>query len=198
MLALLRLDRDFLPPFNEGACRSTCCLPPGTSLAKSNEVAARVEERLQQVDDIAAFVRKTGRAELDEHAEGVNVSEIIVTLDPDIAALARRGARRDPRGAGRYSRHRDRGRAAAGPLDLAHALGREGPGGDQALRRRPRRAAPRGREDEGRHRRRARRPRLAGRAAGRTSRSCESKLDGDKLQQSACGGWTSTSSSKPR
>ena len=91
MLALLRLDRDFLPPFNEGAMQINVLLPPGTSLAKSNEVAARVEERLQSVDDIAAFVRKTGRAELDEHAEGVNVTEIIATIDP---AHARARARR--------------------------------------------------------------------------------------------------------
>jgi CzcA family heavy metal efflux pump len=82
-LQLLRLDRDFLPPFNEGAMQINVLLPPGTSLAKSNDVAARVEERLQQIDDITAFVRKTGRAELDEHAEGVNVSEIIATIDPE-------------------------------------------------------------------------------------------------------------------
>lgn len=80
-LALTRLDRDFLPPFNEGAMQVNVLLPPGTSLAKSNEVAARVEERLQSIEDIVAFVRKTGRAELDEHAEGVGVTEIIATID---------------------------------------------------------------------------------------------------------------------
>jgi HME family heavy-metal exporter len=57
-------------------------LPPGTSLETSNEVARHVEQRLQKLDDIVAFVRKTGRAELDEHAEGVNVTEIIATVDP--------------------------------------------------------------------------------------------------------------------
>ena len=82
LAALLRLDRDFLPPFNEGAIQVNALLPPGSSLAKSNQVAAQVEQRLQQVDDIVTFVRKTGRAELDEHAEGVNVSEIIATIDP--------------------------------------------------------------------------------------------------------------------
>ncbi len=82
LIALLRLDRDFLPPFNEGAMQINVLLPPGTSLAKSNDIAARVETRLQKLDDIFAFVRKTGRAELDEHAEGVNVTEIIATLDP--------------------------------------------------------------------------------------------------------------------
>lgn len=77
-----RLESDFLPPFNEGAVQVNVVLPPGTSLAKSNEVAARVERRLTELDDIDAFVRKTGRAELDEHAEGVNVSEFIATINP--------------------------------------------------------------------------------------------------------------------
>ncbi|TWU27483.1 efflux RND transporter permease subunit [Bythopirellula polymerisocia] len=80
--ALLRLESDFLPPFNEGAVQINVLLPPGTSLATSNEVAARVEQRLGQLDDLTAFVRKTGRAELDEHAEGVNVSEIVATVNP--------------------------------------------------------------------------------------------------------------------
>jgi HME family heavy-metal exporter len=83
VVALLRLDRDFLPPFNEGAVQVNVLLPPGSSLAKSNEVSAQVEKRLQRVGDVQAFVRKTGRAELDEHAEGVNVSEIIATINPD-------------------------------------------------------------------------------------------------------------------
>lgn len=82
MIALLRLDRDFLPPFNEGAVQINVLMPPGTSLAQSDEVAAQVATRLQKLGDISAFVRKTGRAELDEHAEGVNVTEIIATLDP--------------------------------------------------------------------------------------------------------------------
>lgn len=79
---MFRLENDFLPPFNEGAVQINVLLPAGTSLAKSNEVAAQVEQRLRQIDDIEAFVRKTGRAELDEHAEGVNVTEIIATIDP--------------------------------------------------------------------------------------------------------------------
>jgi HME family heavy-metal exporter len=83
LVALLRLDRDFLPPFNEGAVQINVLLPPGTSLAKSNEVSAQVQRRLQQLDDIEAFVRKTGRAELDEHAEGVHVTEIIATINPE-------------------------------------------------------------------------------------------------------------------
>lgn len=81
-LFLLRLERDFLPPFNEGAVQLNVVLPPGTSLGTSNEIAQRVEQRLQQVADVTQFVRRTGRAELDEHAEGVNLSEFILELDP--------------------------------------------------------------------------------------------------------------------
>jgi HME family heavy-metal exporter len=82
LLLLLRLERGFLPPFNEGAVQVNVLMPPGSSLAVSNDVSTQVEKRLQQIDDIVAFVRKTGRAELDEHAEGVNVTEIIATIDP--------------------------------------------------------------------------------------------------------------------
>lgn len=80
--AVLKLESDFLPPFNEGAVQINVVLPPGTSLATSNEVAGRVELRLSQISDLVSFVRKTGRAELDEHAEGVNVSEFVATVDP--------------------------------------------------------------------------------------------------------------------
>ena len=79
---LMSLERDFLPPFNEGAMQLNVVLPPGTSLRKSNEIATSVEERLKQIEDVSGFVRRTGRAELDEHAEGVNVSEFIIDLDP--------------------------------------------------------------------------------------------------------------------
>ncbi len=77
------LDRDFLPPFNEGAVQINLLLPPGTSLATSESVVLQAEKRLMELPDIVALVRKTGRAELDEHAEGVNVNEIIATIDPN-------------------------------------------------------------------------------------------------------------------
>ncbi len=80
ILAVLRLENDFLPPFNEGAVQINVVLPPGTSLAKSQEVADKVEQQLRRVDDVEAFVRKTGRAELDEHAVPVSITEIIATL----------------------------------------------------------------------------------------------------------------------
>ena len=82
-LFVLRLERDFLPPFNEGAVQLNVVLPPGTSLETSNDIAGRVEDRLKQIEDIEQFVRRTGRAELDEHAEGVNMSEFILELDPE-------------------------------------------------------------------------------------------------------------------
>ncbi len=79
----LRLERDFLPPFNEGTIQLNVVLPPGTSLAESDRIAGTVEESLMKIDDVQRFARRTGRAELDEHAEGVNMSEMIIELDPE-------------------------------------------------------------------------------------------------------------------
>lgn len=81
-LLLVQLERDFLPPFNEGVVQLNVVLPPGTSLRKSNEISETVMDRLKKIEGVAAFSRRTGRAELDEHAEGVNISEFIITFDP--------------------------------------------------------------------------------------------------------------------
>ncbi|QDT96363.1 efflux RND transporter permease subunit [Gimesia aquarii] len=81
-LLLAQLERDFLPPFNEGVVQLNVVLPPGTSLRKSNEISETVMDRLKKIEGVAAFSRRTGRAELDEHAEGVNISEFIITFDP--------------------------------------------------------------------------------------------------------------------
>jgi CzcA family heavy metal efflux pump len=81
-LFVVNLEKDFLPPFNEGAVQLNVVLPPGTSLATSNSINQKVEQRLLKIEDIDSFVRRTGRAELDEHAEGVNMSEYIIELDP--------------------------------------------------------------------------------------------------------------------
>lgn len=79
-LFVINLERDFLPPFNEGVVQLNVVLPPGTSLETSNSINRRVEEQLKQIEDVTQFVRRTGRAELDEHAEGVNMSEYIIEL----------------------------------------------------------------------------------------------------------------------
>jgi HME family heavy-metal exporter len=81
-LCVSRLDRDFLPPFNEGAIQLNVLLPAGTSLAQSNAINLTVEQRLTEMEDVTTFVRRTGRAELDEHAEPVSASEYIIELDP--------------------------------------------------------------------------------------------------------------------
>ena len=80
---LLRLENDFLPPFNEGAVQINVLLPAGNSLETSKGVARMVEKRLEQIDDVVALVLRTGRAELDEHAITVNVTEVIAMIDPD-------------------------------------------------------------------------------------------------------------------
>ena len=82
-LVLTRLENDFLPPFNEGTVQLNVILPPGTSLQTSNEIAGEVELQLMNINAVQSFARRTGRAELDEHAEGVNVSEFIIELDPE-------------------------------------------------------------------------------------------------------------------
>ncbi len=82
-LFLFQRERDFLPPFNEGTVQLNVVLPPGTSLATSNKIASMVEGALMEITDIERFARRTGRAELDEHAEGVNISEYLIELDPE-------------------------------------------------------------------------------------------------------------------
>ncbi len=77
------LDREFMPAFNEGAVQLNVDLMPGKSLDTSVAIAGRVAEELQQVEGVRAIVRKTGRAELDEHAIPVNTTEFICSLDSD-------------------------------------------------------------------------------------------------------------------
>lgn len=77
-LTLPWMGGEFLPPFNEGTATINLRLEPGTSLGESQRIAGRVESILLDVPEVLSIARRTGRAELDEHAEGVNNTEFEV------------------------------------------------------------------------------------------------------------------------
>jgi HME family heavy-metal exporter len=91
------LGSSFLPEFDEGSVQVNVVLPPGSSLAASNQVASIIAAKFRQnqksIDnpdgEILDFVRRTGRAEMDEHAAPVNLTEYILSINPE-AEIRRR------------------------------------------------------------------------------------------------------------
>ncbi|GJE75123.1 MULTISPECIES: efflux RND transporter permease subunit [Methylobacteriaceae] len=81
-LAATFLPRTFLPPFNEGSFTVNMTFNPGISLAESNRIGLVAERLLLEMQDVKSIGRRTGRAELDEHAEGVHSSDLEIDLKP--------------------------------------------------------------------------------------------------------------------
>ena len=76
----MQLPRAFLPAFNEGTILVSVVYNPGISLAESDRLGRIAERLIMEIDDVESVGRRTGRAELDEHAEGVHVSELDIDL----------------------------------------------------------------------------------------------------------------------
>lgn len=87
---LTQLGADFLPKFDEGSVQINVSLPGGSSLLASNEASSLIDQELKKLQNspenpdgpVLHFFRRTGRAELDEHAQPVNVGEYILTMNP--------------------------------------------------------------------------------------------------------------------
>jgi CzcA family heavy metal efflux pump len=80
LVAVAFMGRAFLPEFNEGSLTISAVTLPGTSLAQSDELGCVVEKTLLSHPEVASVARRTGRAELDEHAQGVESAELDVSL----------------------------------------------------------------------------------------------------------------------
>lgn len=80
LLATTRMGRAFLPEFNEGSLTISAVTLPGTSLAESDALGRVVEQTLLGFPEVVSVARRTGRAELDEHAQGVEAAELDVSI----------------------------------------------------------------------------------------------------------------------
>lgn len=88
---MAQLGRNFLPEFDEGSVQINVTLPPGSSLDASNSVSSLIDGKLRDMQKsnekpdgaILNFVRRTGRAEMDEHANPVNAGEYILSMNPE-------------------------------------------------------------------------------------------------------------------
>ena len=80
-LLILSFGRGFLPRFNEGSFTLAAATVPGASLAESDAIVSRLDRALIALDFVTSVVRRTGRAEQDEHAQDVQFSELEVTVD---------------------------------------------------------------------------------------------------------------------
>ncbi|MFO0802694.1 MAG: efflux RND transporter permease subunit [Gemmataceae bacterium] len=88
---LTTIGADFLPPFDEGSVQVNVTLPSGASLDASNQASALVDAKLRSLQksptnpngEVLTFLRRTGRAEMDEHAEPPNANEFFVVVNPD-------------------------------------------------------------------------------------------------------------------
>lgn len=88
---MAHLGRNFLPEFDEGSVQINLTLPPGSSLDASNQTSGLIDKKLREMQKseknpdgaILHFVRRTGRAEMDEHASPVNAGEYILSMNPE-------------------------------------------------------------------------------------------------------------------
>lgn len=78
------MGKNFLPEFNEGTALATIGAKPGVNLEEANRIGLRAEKLILEVPEVKSVSRRTGRAEKDEHAMGLNVSEIDIDFKKDI------------------------------------------------------------------------------------------------------------------
>lgn len=91
-LLFANMGSSFLPDFDEGSVQVNVTLPPGSSLEASNQISSTIDAKFRSLQvgpdnpngAIRYFVRRTGRAEMDEHASPVNVGEYILNMNPDV------------------------------------------------------------------------------------------------------------------